>query len=138
MPFVSRGRLAVVIDEFAKGYLQEDLQWIRPVLLEKIDGLSEYEVRRPLTPTGTNLLGLIKHVTLWESRYLGEVFNRPFPESMPRWDDHDANRDSLWVTEHETRYEIVDRYQRVWSHSDATIEALPTEFSWARSVVAAT
>lgn len=94
------------------------------MLLEKIDGLSEYDVRRPLTATGTNLLGLIKHVTLWESRYLGEVFSRPFPEAMPRWDDHDANRDSLWVTEHPTLDEIVDRYQRVWRHSEPTIDAL--------------
>jgi Protein of unknown function (DUF664) len=28
---------------------------------EKLDGLSEYDIRRPMVPTGTNLLGLIKH-----------------------------------------------------------------------------
>ena len=113
-----------MIDESAKGYLHEDLRWIRRVLLQKVDGLSEYDIRRPLTATGTNLLGLVKHVTLWESRYLGEVFDRPFPEQVPPWDDHDANRDSHWVTEHETRADIVERYQRVWRHSDETIGAL--------------
>ena len=29
-----------------------------------------------------------------------------------------------WATEHETREGIVELYQRVWAHSDATIEAL--------------
>ncbi|MEP6815708.1 MAG: DUF664 domain-containing protein [Marmoricola sp.] len=46
-----------------------------------------------------------------------------------RWDDHDANRDSLWATEHETRDEIVDRYHRVWRHSGATIDALALDTS---------
>jgi hypothetical protein len=30
----------------------------------------------------------------------------------------------MWATEHETREEIIDRYRRVWEHSDATITAL--------------
>jgi hypothetical protein len=34
----------------------------RDALLWKVDGLSEYDARRPMTPTGTNLLGLVKHV----------------------------------------------------------------------------
>ena len=36
-------------------YLQE----ARDALLWKLDGLSEYDVRRPLVPTGINLLGLV-------------------------------------------------------------------------------
>ena len=47
----------------------------------KLDGLSEYDIRRPLTATGTNLLGLVKHNAVWEARYFGEVFDRPFPET---------------------------------------------------------
>ncbi|GAA3459498.1 hypothetical protein J2S66_006782 [Saccharothrix longispora] len=47
-----------MIDDFAKEYLHGDLREVREVLLRKLDGLSEYDVRRPLTPTGTNLLGL--------------------------------------------------------------------------------
>ena len=27
----------------------------------------------------------------------------------------------MWATEHETREEIIDRYRRVWEHSDVTI-----------------
>ena len=45
-----------------------------------LEGLSEYDVRRPLTYTGTNLLGLIKHLSISEAWYFGDVFGRPFPE----------------------------------------------------------
>ncbi len=44
----------------------------------KLDGLSEYDVRRPLTATGTNLLGLVKHNAISDPRYFGDVFDRPF------------------------------------------------------------
>ena len=79
-----------MIDEFAKEYLHDDLRWVREAMIWKLDGLSEYDIRRPLTPTGTNLLGLIKHLATWEARYFGEVFGRPFPEALPRWDDEAA------------------------------------------------
>ena len=113
-----------MIDEFAKEYLHADLRGIRETMLWKLDGLSEYDIRRPLTSTGTNLLGLIKHLSTWEARYFGEVFDRPFPEPLPRWDDDSERGTDMWATEHETRAEIVDRYRRVWNHSDATINAL--------------
>jgi hypothetical protein len=116
-----------VIDEFAKEYLHGELRWIREALLWKLEGLSEYDIRRPLTPTGTNLLGLIKHLAIWEARYFGEVFDRPFPEPLPRWDDEAASGTDLWVTEHETRDEIIGLYRRVCEHSDATIDALPID-----------
>ena len=47
------------------------LQRGREALLWKLDGLSEYDVRRPLVPTGTNLLGIVKHVASVEAGYLG-------------------------------------------------------------------
>jgi hypothetical protein len=70
------GMLVPVIDDFAKEYLHSDLREIREAMLRKLDGLSEYNIRRPLTSTGTNLLGLVKHLSVWESRYFGEVFDR--------------------------------------------------------------
>ena len=90
----------------------------------KLDGLPEYDIRRPLTGTGTNLLGLVKHAAVWESRYFGEVFGRPFPEPVPRWDDEAADGTDLWATEYETRADILGFYQRVADHADATIDAL--------------
>ncbi len=55
-----------MIDQFAKEYLHEELQWTRESLVWKLDGLSEYDIRRPLTATGTNLLGLVKHAATWK------------------------------------------------------------------------
>jgi hypothetical protein len=110
-----------VIDDFAKAYLHSDLRDARETILWKLDGLGEYDVRRPLTATGTNLLGLVKHLSVWEARYFGEVFGRPCPEPPPRWDDAGSNGTDMWATEHETRAEITNRYRRVWEHADATI-----------------
>jgi hypothetical protein len=73
-----------MIDDFAKAYLRSDLRDVREAVLWKLDGLGEYDVRRPLTVTGTNLLGLVKHLSVWEARYFGEVFGRPFPPTRHR------------------------------------------------------
>lgn len=113
-----------MIDEFAKQYLHGDLRETREVMVWKLDGLSEYDIRRPLTTSGTNLLGLLKHLATWEARYFGEVFDRPFPEPLPRWDDPAADGADFWATEDETREEIIGFYRRVAEHSDATINAL--------------
>ena len=45
-----------------KEELHSKLQASRPTLLSKLENLSEYDRRRPMTPTGTNLLGLVKHL----------------------------------------------------------------------------
>ena len=116
-----------MIDDFAKSYLHEDLRWVRDVMVAKLDGLSEYDVRRPVTRTGTNLLGLVKHLTLSESRYFGEVFGRPAADPGPRWDDLEQRGRDLWATESEGRAEIVDRYRAACAHADATIAALPID-----------
>ncbi|WP_439937409.1 DinB family protein [Nocardia sp. N13] len=108
----------------AKANLHTYLQHEREAVLAKLEGLSEYDVRRPLTVTGTNLLGLVKHLATWEARYLGEVFGRPFPEPLPRWDVEAERLADMWATEGESRDDVVDRYRRVWAHGDATVEAL--------------
>ena len=90
----------------------------------KLDGLSDYDVRRPLTPTGTNLLGLVKHLSIGEAWYFGKVFDRPFAEDLPWWDEGAEEQIDMWATADETRAEIIDRYRRVWLHADATINEL--------------
>ena len=60
-------------DSAAKANLYDYLKHEREAVLAKLDGLTEYEARRPLTVTGTNLLGLVKHLATWEARYLGEA-----------------------------------------------------------------
>ena len=111
-------------DAFTKEYLHDDLREVREVMLWKLDGLSEYDIRRPLTSTGTNLLGLVKHLSNTEARYFGDIFDRPFPERLPWWDDDAEFEPDKWVTPVESRAEIVDRYRAACAHADATIDAL--------------
>jgi hypothetical protein len=113
-----------VIDDFAKDYLHGKLRSIRQALVWKLDGLSEYDVRRPLTVTGTNLLGLVKHMATLEAWYFGEVFGRPFPEPLGRWQDADGS--DLWVTSGETREQIIDFYQRAWGMRTRRLRSLPS------------
>ncbi len=112
-----------------KAALHDELRWAREAMLWKLDGLSEYDVRRPLTATGTNFLGLVKHLSMGESKYLGEVFGRPFPEHLPWWDDDAEYNADKWATESESRSEIIERYQRVCEHSDATVNQLDLDSS---------
>ncbi|MCH6167793.1 DinB family protein [Pseudonocardia alaniniphila] len=107
-----------------KEHLRRYLQVARETLLWKLDGLSEYDIRRPMTPTGTNLLGLVKHVASVEIGYFGITFERPSDEPLPWYaDDAEPNAD-MWATADETREQIVGLYHRAWAHSDATIEML--------------
>jgi hypothetical protein len=107
-----------------KASLQGYLQRGRDAVVWKLEGLPEYDVRRPLVATGTNLLGLVKHLAGVEAGYLGEVFDRPFPEPMP-WMSLDAEPNAdLWATAVETREDVVGLYRRVWAHADATIDTL--------------
>jgi hypothetical protein len=110
-----------------KADLHRYLQSARDALLWKLDGLSEYAVRRPMTPTGTNLLGLVKHVATVELGYLGDTFGRPSGEPLP-WvaEGAEANAD-MWAGPDETREQIVALYRRAWAHADATLDALPLE-----------
>jgi uncharacterized damage-inducible protein DinB len=107
----------------AKADLVRYLQVVRDAVLWKIDGLSEYDVRRPMTPTGTNLLGLVKHLASVEAGYFGATFGRPLPDPPAWFDDEDPSAD-LWATADESPESIVELYRRVWAHADETISSL--------------
>ncbi|MEX3100724.1 hypothetical protein DF268_10510 [Streptomyces sp. V2] len=110
-----------------KADLHRYLKAAREAMVWKLDGLSEYDVRRPLTPTGTNLLGLVKHLACVEFGYFGPTFGRPHGESLP-WDEEgaEANAD-MWARADESREDILGLYHRAWAHTDATVEALPLD-----------
>ncbi len=108
----------------AKADLVRYLQRGRDALMWKVEGLSEYDVRRPLTPTATNLLGLVKHVASVEAGYLGDTFGRPFAEPLPWFDDGAEPNADMWAAPDESRESILQLYRRVWTHSDATVKAL--------------
>ncbi len=111
-----------------KEILQRYLQSARDAVLWKLDGLTAYDVRRPLVPTGTSLLGLVKHLAGIEFGYLGEVFGRPVADP-PDWLDamDDVPNIDLFAGPDESVESIVALYQRAWAHADATIAALNLE-----------
>jgi uncharacterized damage-inducible protein DinB len=104
--------------------LHRYLQTGREALLWKLDGLSEYDIRRPMTPTGTNLLGMVKHVASVELEYFGDTFGRPSGEPLPWFQVGAEPNADMWATADQSREQIVGLYHRAWAHSDATIDAL--------------
>jgi len=115
-----------MVEQDFKTDLHRYLQRAREALLWKLDGLSEYDVRRPLVPTGTSLLGIVKHVTRVEFGYFGDTFGRPSPDAPVL--DVEADLAGDWVAEaDETRDAITGLYKKAWAHSDATIAALPLD-----------
>jgi uncharacterized damage-inducible protein DinB len=99
----------------------------RDQLRAKLDGLNERDMRWPMVPTGTNLLGLIKHVASVQLGYFGEVFGQPIEDKIP-WlgPDAEVNAD-MWVTADETSEQIFAFWQLSSAHADATIHALDLE-----------
>ena len=103
-----------------KETLVEYLQSARDAMVWKLDGLSEYDARRPMTPTGTNLLGLVKHLASVELGYFGDTFGRPHRIELP-WqvEGADVNAD-MFATEDESREDIIGLYHRAWEHAAGT------------------
>ncbi|MFI6156894.1 DinB family protein [Kitasatospora sp. NPDC051170] len=110
-----------------KDDLHRYLKGAREAVVWKLDGLSEYDVRRPLTPTGTNLLGLVKHLASVEFEYFGPTFGRPHGEDLPWFADGAEPNADMWAPADESREEVLGLYRRAWAHADATIEALPLD-----------
>ncbi|MGH9248243.1 MAG: DinB family protein [Acidimicrobiales bacterium] len=80
---------------------------------------------RPMTTTGTNLLGLVKHLAGLEYGYLGESFGRPAPETMSWVEDGSIWEGAdMWATTDETSEYLVGLYQRACTHADQTIAEL--------------
>jgi hypothetical protein len=114
----------------SKTLLKMYLQRSRDALIWKLDGLDERAVRLPRTPTGTNLLGLVKHVANVEIGYFGDTFGRPWPtpEELVPTSAYDADAQAdLYATADETTEGIVDLHRRAAVFADATIDALPLD-----------
>jgi uncharacterized damage-inducible protein DinB len=113
-----------------KAVLRRYLQQAREALLHKVDGLSERNLRMPRTPTGTNLLGIVKHCLNVEVGYFGPTFGRVWPtaEELVAEDAYDTDPQADWyATEDETAMNLVDLYRRVWTFADRTIESRPLD-----------
>jgi hypothetical protein len=111
-----------------KEELHRKLRASRAVLLSKLDNLSEYDRRRPMTPTGTSLLGLVKHLAGLEYGYLGESFGYPAPESIPWIEDGSIWQGAdMWARPDESSEYITGLYRRACAHADGVIAALDLE-----------
>ncbi|WP_111719768.1 DinB family protein [Homoserinimonas sp. OAct 916] len=114
-------------DDDSKEVLHRYLRAGREAVIWKLDGLGEYDLRRPLVPSGTNLLGLVKHLAATEAGYFGDTFGRPLRDPPAWFDDDDEPNVDMWATRDQPREQIVELYRRVIDHADATIDTLPLD-----------
>jgi uncharacterized damage-inducible protein DinB len=108
--------------------LRRYLQAARDALVWKLDGLSERDARLPRTPTGNNLLGILKHWLNVEAGYFGPTFGREFPTLHELVSDEALERDpqaDWYATADETKDGMIDLAGRVWVFADTTINELP-------------
>ena len=96
----------------------------RDAILWKIDGLDDEQLRRVLTPSGTSLLGLVKHLAAVEYSWFCETFGRE-TEPLP-FDDDDPDAD-LRVEPDETTADIVAFYGRARAAADRVIDEVGLE-----------
>lgn len=117
-----------------KNVLLRYLNNAREAMLWKLEGLDEYDLRRPLTPTGTNLLGLVKHMATVELGYLGDSMGRPAPVPLP-WTEADwADNADMYATADESVEHITDLLQLAGRHSAESVAAFeldaPARVPW--------
>jgi uncharacterized damage-inducible protein DinB len=113
-----------------KAVLRRYLQQAREALLWKLDGLDERQLRLPRTPTGTNLLGIVKHALNVEVGYFGRTFGRPWPTPDELVPDsaYETDPQADWYARaDETATGLISLYRRVWAFADETITTLPLD-----------
>jgi GNAT superfamily N-acetyltransferase len=102
-----------------KESLHSSLRRHRDVVLWKVEGLDDERLRRPMTPSGTSLLGLVKHLASVEYSWFCQTFGRE-TEPLPfRDDDPDAD---LRVDPDESTASIIDFYGRARAAADRVID----------------
>lgn len=107
-----------------KQILHRYLRKERNALLATLDGLDERQIRWPYTPTGTNLLGIVKHTASVSLGYFGETFGRDHGQALPWLDEGAEPNADMWATATESRAQIIELYEESARQADATIKAL--------------
>ncbi|MEZ0094924.1 DinB family protein [Streptacidiphilus sp. EB129] len=108
----------------------------RDAVLWKLEGLDDERLRRPMTPSGTNLLGLVKHLAGAELGWFCETFGRdtgPLPFDL----DLDESSD-MRVEPHESTEDVLAFYARARAAADAAIGELGLDdlgTSWSGNTV---
>ena len=107
-----------------KETLHAFLQKQRNIYVWKLEGLSDEDLRRPMVPSGTNLLGMLKHMASVEYGWFCSTFGREADE-LP-FDENDPNSD-MRAAPHESTQDILDYYARARAEADKAIEELDLE-----------
>ena len=116
-------------------HLRRHLQRSRDDVVSSLESLSDYDVRRPLVPSGTNLLGLVKHLSGIELGYLGACVGRASPVPLP-WEDDGSVWESadMWATADQSRDYLLGLYRTAWRHSDESLATIaldaPATVAW--------
>jgi uncharacterized damage-inducible protein DinB len=109
-----------------KATLERYLTSLHEAVRWKVDGVSERDLRRPLTPTGTNILGLVKHLASVEVDYLG-LFGEPHDIALPWYEEGAEDNADMWTTEDESREFVLELYDRALEYSRQTIASVPLD-----------
>ncbi len=97
----------------------------RANMMANLEDLGEYDLRRPLTPTGTNLLRLVKHLASLEYGYLGDCLGHPPREKLSWMEDGSVGAGAdVWALPSESSADVIGLYGRACAHADATIAEL--------------
>jgi hypothetical protein len=107
-----------------KESLQVALDRHRDAILWKLEGVSDEDLRRPLVPSGTSLLGLVKHLAGVEVGWFCDTFGRP-TEPLP-FDDDDPDAD-LRIEPGETTADVLAFYGRARAAADRAIDEIGLE-----------
>lgn len=121
---------ADVLTGSEKDILQVSIDRHRDAVLWKLEGLDEEQLRRALVPSGTNLLGLVKHLGAVEYGWFCETFGVP-TEPLPF--DDDDNEADMRIEEGETVESVLAFYERARAAADRVIAEHDLDFvgkSW--------
>lgn len=88
------------------------LRSLRTTALDKLAGLSEEEARRSTVPSGTNLAGLIQHLTFVEAKWIEQIVGGRKPS---------RGRRSMQVDPSESLRTLRANYRAAWETSDKII-----------------
>ena len=96
----------------------------RDAILWKLEGLDDEQLRRPMVPSGTTLLGLVKHLAAVEYSWFCDTFGRE-TEPLPL-DDDDPDAD-LRVEPEEPTADLLAFSGRARAAADRVIDEVGEE-----------
>lgn len=114
------------IDKTARGaQLREYLNDAREAILWKCEGLSDAQARKPLTPTGTHVMGLLLHLALTESQYFISCLGREIENPIIRGIINAEDAQGAFLPPPKlTLVDVVKIYRETTAAADAVLDEL--------------